>query len=50
MKQQSMSGTRALPFTYEAWRDIDIDSMRELMYVQITLQSLPAVKRKIVNQ
>lgn len=38
MKKHSMSGKYALPFTYEEWRDIDIDSMRELRYAELVMK------------
>ena len=50
MEQHSMSGKRILPFRYDEWRNIDIDSMRELLYVELTLKNLSADARKTVNQ
>lgn len=48
MKQHSMSGRKILPFHYDEWRNIDIDSMRELIYAEFTLKGLsPSARRKV---
>lgn len=39
MKKNSMSGSKALPFTTEEWRNLDIDSMRELQYAEILFKN-----------
>lgn len=37
---RSMSGTRILPLFFEEWRDVDIDSPRELAYAEYVIGSL----------
>ncbi len=37
----SMSGSRILPFFFEKWRDVDIDSMDDLKLAEIILERLP---------
>lgn len=44
MKQHSMSGKKILPFHYEEWRNIDIDSMRELEYATLTIKKRGGAK------
>lgn len=39
-EQHSMSGKKILPIFVEEWRDIDIDSPRELQYAHIVLDAL----------
>lgn len=40
MDKHSMGGTNVLPLFCEAWRDIDVDSPRELQYTELLIASL----------
>ncbi|TSC69081.1 MAG: N-acylneuraminate cytidylyltransferase [Parcubacteria group bacterium Gr01-1014_66] len=37
-----MSGERILPIFFETWRDIDIDSRRELLYAELVISAMRA--------
>lgn len=39
-EQSSMSGTNILPLFFEPWRNVDIDSPRDLTYAEIIINSL----------
>lgn len=39
MEQNSMSGSRILPLPFEEWRDIDIDSLKELKYAEAVVRA-----------
>ena len=39
MKYGSMSGQKQIPLTFEEWRNIDIDSMRELKFAEMIIKS-----------
>ncbi len=49
MRMHSMSGKKILPFRYEEWRGIDIDSMREMQYAELVLSSLSKEKLRSLN-
>lgn len=36
----SMSGTKILPLYFESWRDIDVDSMNDLLYAEVVIKEL----------
>lgn len=40
LEKNSMSGTKILPLFFEEWRDIDIDSMKELKFAEEVIRSL----------
>lgn len=40
LEKNSMSGTKILPLFFEEWRDIDIDSLKELKYAEEVIKSL----------
>jgi N-acylneuraminate cytidylyltransferase len=40
IKQKSMTGAKSIPLFFENWRYIDIDSLRELKYVEMIIKSL----------
>jgi N-acylneuraminate cytidylyltransferase len=40
LEKNSMSGTKILPLFFDAWRDVDIDSMKELKYAEELINSL----------
>lgn len=40
LEKNSMSGTKILPLFFEEWRDIDIDSLKELKYAEEVIRSL----------
>lgn len=40
MEKHSMGGTKVLPLFCDTWRDIDIDSPRELQYTELLIASL----------
>ncbi len=40
VKRNSMSGTRILPLVFQEWRDIDIDSIKELRWAEEVIRSL----------
>jgi N-acylneuraminate cytidylyltransferase len=39
-EKNSMSGTKILPLFFEEWRDIDIDSLKELKYAEEIIRSI----------
>lgn len=40
-EKHSMSGTKILPLFFDEWRDVDIDSVRELKYAEHLIRTLP---------
>lgn len=40
LEKNSMSGTKILPLFFEEWRDVDIDSLKELQYAEYIILSL----------
>lgn len=42
----SMSGANILPLPFEEWRDVDIDSERDLRYAELVIQDLRADNRE----
>lgn len=40
LKKRSMSGTKILPLFFEAWRDVDIDSMKDMKYAETIIRYL----------
>lgn len=40
LEKNSMSGTKILPIFFDSWRDIDIDSMKDVKYAEQIIRSL----------
>ena len=47
LEKNSMSGTKILPLFFEEWRDVDIDSMKELQYAEHLILSLKEKGKEI---
>lgn len=46
LEKNSMSGTKILPLPFEAWRDVDIDSLREVRWAEETIERIHAEGRE----
>ena len=46
IKKGSMSGSKILPLEIEKWRDVDIDSKRDLLYAEMIIRELEAEDKK----